>query len=318
MHAVITPDATSPLRYVELPSLPLRRGEVRVKVRAVGVNPVDWKMRGISPLGLARRLLGPPGPVILGLDFAGEVAELGADVGDLQVGDRVVGGTNFSRGQRGSYAEEVIVRPDQCAKLPDAVGFDEAACLPVPGVTAQVALVDIGGVPSTPGARVLVLGASGGVGVMAVQLAVALGAKPVGVCSTRNADFVRGLGAEVIDYTAGDVFGRARALGPYALVIDAVGTDAYPLRDSLSVLSPTGRIVLVVTSPRDYLSVVTSRRVHTVLGRPTRAALDPLVALVASGKLKPVIADRLPLAEAEEALKRSQGGKVVGKLILHP
>jgi NADPH:quinone reductase-like Zn-dependent oxidoreductase len=318
MIVATSASASAPLRLVELPSRPLRPDEVRVKVRAIGVNPVDWKMRGVSPLGFAQRLLGPSGPLVIGVDFAGEVVEVGADVRDLTVGARVVGGTDFSRGQRGSYADEVVVRPDQCATLPEAVSYDDAACLPVPGVTAWRALVDIGGLRDKKGARVLVLGASGGVGLMAVQLAKMLGAEVTGVCSTRNAALVRTLGAEVIDYTAGDPLVKAKALGSYELVINAVGTEAYALGASRALLTRTGKVALVVMGPRDYPSLAVHGDVTAVLGRPTREQLEPLVAALVRGELKVMIEAKLPLAEAEEAHTRSRAGKVVGKLLLVP
>ncbi len=318
MIAATSTDASAPLHLVELPPLPLKHGEVRVRVRAIGVNPVDWKMREGSPLGLAQRLLGPRGPLVVGIDFAGEVIEVGASVRDLAVGARVVGGTDFSRGQRGSYADEVVVRPDQCATLPDSVSFDDAACLPVPGVTARRALLEIGHIDAKRGARVLVLGASGGVGVLAVQLARSFGATVVGVCSSRNAALVARLGAEVIDYTACDPMEKARAMGPFELVINAVSTATYAPSACRALLTPTGRLGLVVVAPGDYPTVLFDRRTSAVLGRPTRAQLEPLVAALAKGEIEPVIEARLPLSHAEDAHAKSRGGKVAGKLLLHP
>jgi NADPH:quinone reductase-like Zn-dependent oxidoreductase len=318
MLAATSTDASSPLHLIELPSMALKPGDVRVKVRAIGVNPVDWKMREGSPLGFAQRVLGPRGPLVVGIDFAGEVVEVGAAVRDLAVGQRVVGGTDFSRGQRGSYADEVVVRPDQCAKLPDAVGFDEAASLPVPGVTARRALLEIGGLASKRDAKVLILGASGGVGVLAIQLARALGAKVVGVCSARNAALVSRLGAQVIDYTACDALAEARTHGPYDLVLNAVSTATYGSSACRALLSPTGHLALVVVGPRDYPALLVSTRTRAVLGRPTREHLEPLVEALSKGALEPIIEARMSLSHAEEAHVKSRGGKVVGKLILHP
>lgn len=215
MIAATSTSASAPLHLVELPPLPLKHGEVRVRVRAIGVNPVDWKMREGSPLGLAQRLLGPRGPLVVGIDFAGEVIEVGASVRDLSAGARVVGGTDFSRGQRGSYADEVVVRPEPVRdaprlrelrrrRVPPGAGCDRASRPPS----------KIGRIDAKRGARVLVLGASGGVGVLAVQLARSFGATVVGVCSSRNAALVARLGAEVIDYTACDPMEKARAMGP--------------------------------------------------------------------------------------------------------
>ncbi|MDQ3036396.1 MAG: NAD(P)-dependent alcohol dehydrogenase [Myxococcota bacterium] len=308
--------ASEPLAITTLPSRALRGDEVRVRVRAIGVNPVDWKMREGGPIRLLYRLLGPSGPLVFGVDFAGEVIEVGPAGGPLAVGARVVGGTNFARNQRGSYASEVIVRPDQCAVLPDEIDFARAACLPVPAVTPWMALTEHR--TTGPGSKVLVLGASGGVGLCAIQLARMLGATAVGVCSTRNVALVERLGAIAVDYTKGDALAAARPHGPYDLVLHAVGTATYPLDGCRALLAPGGHVDLVVVRGADYLSIALRRDVRTVLGRPTRARLEPLVAALARGDLEVIVEERYPLAEAERAHERSRGGKVVGKLVLEP
>jgi NADPH:quinone reductase-like Zn-dependent oxidoreductase len=315
MRAAVSISASQPLQLQELPSRPLRAGEVRVQTGAIGVNPVDWKMREAGPLYFAYQLLGPGGGFIPGIDFAGTVREVGPGVTELAVGDRVVGGTDFSRKQHGSYADEIIARPDQCAKLPPEVSFEVAACLPVASVTAWMALrekTDIG-----PGKRVLVLGAAGGVGLSTLQLGKMLGAHCVGVCSTKNVPLVEAEGAVAIDYTQGDALEAAKAHGPYDLVLQLVGTDVYPLGKCRALLAPGGRVELVVIRPADYLSLVLPS-VGTLLGAPNRARLTPLVAAVARGDLRPKIERTFPLAEAEKAHEVSKAGKVVGKLLLVP
>jgi NADPH2:quinone reductase len=305
-----------PLAALTLPSRPLRADELRIKVRATGVNPVDWKMREGGPLHLAYKLLGPRGPFVTGVDFSGEVIEAGARAG-VAVGTRVVGGTNFARGQLGSYADEVIVRPDQVVELPDAVSFDAAACLPIAAVTPWIALTEHR--KTGPGNRVLVLGASGGVGLFGIQLARMLGASAVGVCSARNVALVERLGAKAIDYGKGDPLEAARAHGPYDLILHAVGTATYPLGKCRSLLARGGHVELVVVRPLDYFAVAFMPwSVKTVLGQPTRARLVPLLEGLANGKLEPIIEERFPLAEAERAHERSRAGKVVGKLLLNP
>ncbi|GAB4209275.1 MAG: NADP-dependent oxidoreductase [Sandaracinaceae bacterium] len=315
MLVATSPSATAPLRLVELPSRPLRDDELRVKVVAAGVNPVDWKMREGGPLRMAHRVLGPSGPLVVGVDFAGEVIEAGPRA-ELSVGARVVGGTDFSRKQHGSYATEVIVKRDQVASVPDGVSLEDAASLPIPAVTSWIALTEhqrIG-----PGHRVLVLGASGGVGLYALQLTKMLGAHAVGVCSTRNVALVEAEGATAIDYTRGDALEAARAHGPYQLVLHLVGTDVYPLAACRSLLTPTGLVELVVIRPADYWALVLTRNVRTLLGAPNRVRLEPLVAAMARGALHARIEARYPLAEAEQAHARSREGKVVGKLLLVP
>lgn len=316
MIAAVSLAPDRPLTATELPSRPLRAGEVRVRVRAVGVNPVDWKMRGTGgPLAIAQRLVGPAGPLVVGVDFAGEVIERAPDVSELPLGARVVGGTDFSRGQRGAYADEVIVRPDQCATLPDTVSFEDAACLPIPGVTAHRALFELGRIGARSGQRVLILGASGAVGIFAIQLARAVGAEVVGVCSARNAPVVTRFGATPIDYGAGDPLAAARATGPFDLVINAVGSAQYPTAACRALLAPNGTLVLIPVSPGDYPDLLL-RRARTLLGRPGRARLEPLVDAMARGALVAVIAARIPLAEAERAHALSRAGRVVGKLVL--
>ena len=311
--------ATEPLALVELPAKSVGRRDLRVRVRAIGVNPVDWKMREGGPLRLAHTFLGPSGPLVVGVDFAGEVVEAGPDA-DLAVGARVVGGTDFSRGQRGSYATEVVVRSDQCALLPDGVSFDDAACLPIPGATALRSFEAAGLFRGDRmrGARILVLGASGGVGLVTIQLARSMGAKLVGVCSSRNAALVERLGAVAIDYTKSDALEAARAHGPYELVLHAVGTSTYPLSACRALLAPRGLVSLIVVRPADTLAMLFLPSVKNVLGRPHRGNLEPLVAALARGDLEPIIERRFALSEAEEAHQLSRGGKVVGKLLLVP
>jgi NADPH:quinone reductase-like Zn-dependent oxidoreductase len=307
-----------PLELLELPTPAPRANELRVAVKAIGVNPVDWKMRTMGPLRLAARALGPPPPVVVGVDFAGVVDAVGSEVRDLAPGTRVVGGTDFSRGQRGSYADTVFVRPDQVCPLPPELDFETAGALPVAGVTAWMSLVEIGRLES--GRRALILGAAGGVGQFAVQLARhTLGAFTVGVCSGRNAALVRGLGADaVIDYTQGDALAQARSHAPYQVVMDCVGS--YSGAGCRALLARGGRHVVVSgDTPGALLQLLvppfTSK---AVLARANRQRLAHVVAAVASGQVRVQIARRFPLAEAEESHRLSQTGRVTGKLVLVP
>lgn len=307
-----------PLTLVELPTPEPAPDEVRVAVKAVGVNPVDWKMRQGGPLRLAARFLGPPPPVVIGVDFAGVVEAVGARVRDVAPGDRVVGGTNFSRRQRGSYADTVFVREDQLCTLPQGFDLEAAGALPVAGVTAWMSLVEIGGLQ--PGQKALVLGASGGVGHLAVQLAkLVLGGGAVAVCSAKNAGFVRGLGADVVlDYAAGDALAQARSHGPFQVVMDCVG--GYPPAGCRALLGPGGRHVIVSGESAGAMAqaLVPPFSSRPVLGRPTRERLRPLVAAISGGRLAVHVTARFALAEAEAAHRQSQGGRVVGKLVLLP
>jgi NADPH2:quinone reductase len=306
------------LALVELPTPDPKRGEVRVAVKAIGVNPVDWKMRSMGPLRMAARVLAPPPPVVVGVDFAGVVDAVGTDVTDVKVGDAVLGGTDFSRGQRGSYADTVFVQPDQLAVLPAGFDIEIAGALPVVGVTAWMSIVEVGGVQS--GERVLVLGASGGVGQLCVQIAKRIrGATVVGVCSQKNAALVQGLGADhVIDYGAGDPLDAARAHGPYRAVVDCVG--GYPGGKCRALLAPGGRHVVVSgDGPAAMVDfIVAPFTSKMILGKPTRARLTHIVDAIASGAVALTIAKRFPLAEAEAAHALSQEGRMTGKIILLP
>jgi NADPH2:quinone reductase len=324
MYAMAMETWTSPqLTRVELPTPEPRRDEVRVAVHAVSVNPVDWKMRSGGPLRLAARMIrtfrGPRGPIILGVDFAGVIEAVGAGVTDLEVGQRVVGGCNFSRGQHGSYADTVVVSADQVCPLPDAVAFDVASTLPVAGVTAWMSMTEFRQIE--PGRRALVLGASGGVGQFAVQLAKRRCHADVvaGVCSAKNAELVRGLGADVvIDYNAGDPLDQAKPHGPFDVVVDCAGS--YRASRCRALLAPGGRHVMVAGDSAGAIAqvLVPPFRSRSILGKPTRARLAEVVDAVATGQLVVAISERMPLSEVEAAHAKSQTGSMTGKLVLLP
>jgi NADPH:quinone reductase-like Zn-dependent oxidoreductase len=313
--------AGEPLRLIELPTPEPGKGEVLVRVQGIGVNPVDWKMRTSGPLRLAARVLGPKPPVVVGVDFAGVVDAVGPGVTRTKPGDRVVGGTDFSRGQRGSYADTVLVRQDQLCRIPDSVDITAAAALPITGVTAWRAVVELGRLESVPPERrrVLILGASGGVGQLAVQIAKAKGAFVVGVCSGRNTELVRTVGADaVVDYQQGDALEQARLLSPFQVVIDCAG--GYSGASCRKLLSPDGRHVIVAGDEPSAMvqTLIAPRRSKSILGRPTGALLEPLVAAIADGSLTVPIAQTLALTDAEEAHRLSQSGRMTGKLVLLP
>ncbi len=310
--------AGAPMELLELPTPQPKSNEVRVAVRAIGVNPVDWKMRTRGPLRIAARLVGPPPPVVVGVDFAGVVDAVGTAVTTVKVGDAVVGGTDFSRKQHGSYADTVLVRAEQLCVLPAGFDLDVAAALPVAAVTAWMALTELSHIKA--GTRVLVLGASGAVGQCCVQLARhTLGATVVGVCSARNAALVTSLGANtVLDYGVTGVLDRARELGPFDAVVDSAG--GYSAAACRGMLAKGGRHIMVAGSaPLDLAQVLvppfTSK---SILGVATQARLQHVVNAVAAGQLKMAIARVMPLTSAEEAHRISQEGRLTGKLVLHP
>ncbi len=311
------------LTRVELDTPKPGKHEVRVAIKAIGVNPVDWKMRSGVPIRTLVRAIrpfrGPRGPIILGVDFAGVVEEVGSEVDGITVGQRVVGGTDFSRGQHGSYADTVIVRGDQVTGLPDSMSFEIAGSLPVAAVTAWMSLNEFRVIG--PGKRVLILGASGGVGQFTVQLAKhdCRAELVVGVCSGKNAAMVEKLGADVvIDYTKGDPLALAKEHGPFDVIVDSAG--GYPGRKCRGLLAPMGRHVMVAgDTPLAMAQVMvppfTSR---PILGKPTRRRLSAVVDAVTAGHLQVSIAERFPLEEVEKAHQLSETGRMTGKIVMLP
>ncbi len=307
-----------PLALLEVPTPEPRDDQLRVAVKAIGVNPVDWKMRESGPLRLAARLLGPPPPVVVGVDFAGVVDAVGSRVAGVRVGDRVAGGTNFSRGQRGSYANTVFVRADQVCALPAGLAFDVAGALPVAGVTAWISVVELGRLVA--GQKALILGASGGVGQLAVQIAKHVcNGLVVAVCSAKNAALVHGLGADVVlDYGERDAIEQAKPHGPYQVVVDCVGS--YSGAGCRGLLGSGGRHVIVSGNSIGAVAqlLVPPFSSKAVLGQPDRARLSQVVAAVLDDRVRVNIARRFPLADAEQAHQLSQTGRVTGKIVLVP
>lgn len=305
-----------PLTRTELPDPTPKDNEVRVRVHVAGVNPVDWKMRTFGPLRLAAQLIGPRPPVVVGVDFMGVVDAVGSKVTDLSVGDRVCGGTDFSRKQRGSTADTVCVQRDQLIKVPDGVGDDVAGALGVVGTTAKMSLLDHGQFKA--GKRVLVLGASGGVGQTIVQLARHWEAgKIVGVCSGKNAELVKGFGADdVVDYTAGDALTLAAAHGPFDIVVDCAG--GYDGGACRRLLAPGGRHVLVAGEGFNALlqPVLSLGQAKMVLGTPKSEHLQPVMDAIAAGAVTLPIQARFALEDVEAAHALSQTGRATGKIIL--
>ena len=279
--------------------------EVLVRVAAAGVNPVDWKVRARGGL------LGEP-PFTVGWDVAGVVEELGFGVTRFEAGDRVFGMPRFPR-EAAAYAEYVASPSRQLAEIPDGLGDVEAAALPLAGLTAWQALVETADVG--PASRVLILGAAGGVGHLAVQIAKARGAHVIGTARAPKHEFLRGLGVdEAVDYTTEAVEDRVRDVD---VVLDLVGGEtgerALPtLRDGgLFVAVPSGAGV-------EPLRAAAAGRVRVtgILVEPDRLGLEELARLVSRGALRPHVAATFPLADAGRAHEAGETGRTQGKLVL--
>ena len=298
-------------------------GEVLVRIAAASVNAADWHiMRGEPRVArlMDRRIFGRRGPNerIRGRDLAGTVEALGPGVTGWQVGDEVLGEDDAT------FAEYAAVPAACLAAKPPGLSFEDAAALPLAATTADLCLTR-GGVRT--GHRVLVIGASGGVGTFAVQLAAALGATVTGVCSTRNLDLVASLGAaEVVDYTRGDF---TRAGDTHDVVLDLVGNRT--LRDLRRVVAPGGTLVLSGGgNPGEggFLGPVGLMARATLLGRllglrvtvpsakPDGARLAELAGMAARGEIRAVVERTYPLADAAAAMRHVEVDHARGKVVV--
>ena len=322
MNAVVQDRFGPPdtLQLVDADRPEIGSGDVLLKVRAAAVNPYDWHMvrgdprvaRFMGGVGLTR-----PKNRIAGVDVAGEVQDVGADVHGLRRGDEVFG---FARGAFAEYATA-----DAALVVPKPVGlsFEQAAAIPVAAVTALQAIRDRGHVQ--PGQRVLVNGAAGGVGTFAVQIAAALGAEVTGVCSARNTDMVGSIGAtHVVDYASEDF---ADGTIRYDVVLDNVGNRK--IRDLRRATTPTGIVIVNGGgAPGRLIGAVGSILHATIVNLfvpqqitmvPTNWNREGLVAvteLVDAGTLRPVIDRTYPLADAAAGLQHVEAGHARGKVVI--
>jgi NADPH:quinone reductase-like Zn-dependent oxidoreductase len=300
--------------------------EVLVRVRAASANPLDWHFIRGEPR--AMRLMGKPNGRIPGADFAGQIETVGTDVTQFRAGDEVFGGCS------GAFAEYACASTDNIARKPTALSFEQAAAIPVAGCTALMAVRDKGGLRT--GQSVLVNGAAGGVGTFAVQIAKALGANVTGVCSARNRDLVRSIGADhVIDYAAEDFATQGRQ---YDLVLHVAGNRS--LKDHRRVLTPDGTLVLVgggvgrdmggrsqtldtlgvlaLVIGRGIFSRLLRQHIRMFVARMRPSDLAYLGELCETGKVTPVIERSYPLADAAEAIRNVEAGHVRGKVLVVP
>jgi NADPH:quinone reductase-like Zn-dependent oxidoreductase len=269
--------------------------EVLVRMGAASVNPADWKDR--------RGQLDRPLPRVLGFDGSGTVEV--SRVAGIVEGDDVFGYT-----ASGSYAELATASGGSIAKKPAGLSFEQAAAIPVAGLTAWQALFDKGGLES--GQTVVITGAAGGVGHLAVQLAKRAGARVVGTGSSRNRDFVLGLGAdEYVDYTSQDV---AAAVSGADVALDCVGGDV-PMT-LLPTLREGGIIIVIASAPPVEAARERGVRAELHVTNPNPAQLTRVAELVAGGEVRLEIEQVLPIQEVALAHERSEAGHVRGKIVL--
>ncbi|WP_428264320.1 NAD(P)-dependent alcohol dehydrogenase [Haliangium sp.] len=299
------------MKLGELPRPMAGAGEVLVEVRATSVNPIDWKIRS----GDFKFVSGSRFPKVLCGDLAGVVSEVGPGVTGVAVGDAVYGYSPIYLRKQGALAEFVAVAAKRVRPLPEGVSFEQAASLPVAALTA---LQGIRLASPVEGKRVLINGATGGVGHFAVQIAKARGAEVTAVCSARNAEFARGLGAdEVIDYREQDVTQLGRQ---WDLFFDAYGQLGFSA--ARPALAPKGLYETTLGRPKSFFQSVWRKLVGgpqiamvNMRGRPEDYA--ELEALLASGAVTPVIDETYPLERATEAFAALEaGGKTRGKVVV--
>ncbi|PYJ80211.1 MAG: alcohol dehydrogenase [Verrucomicrobia bacterium] len=323
MKAIVYCDYGLPnLKLQEIENPTPADDQLLVRVRAASVNPYDWHFVEGTPKIM--RLMGvglrKPKDTRLGVDFAGTVEAVGKNVTQFKPGDDVFGG----RG--GAFAEYVCPRAYRAVTIkPANITFEQAASVNIAGITALQALRDKGKVQA--GQKVLINGASGGVGTFAVQIAKSLGADVTGVCSTKNVDLVRSLGADhVIDYTKEDF---AKGEQRYDVILDNVPNHS--LSECRRILNPNGKYVMIGGGgPNDsrwigpfgrvintmILSPFVSQKMGMMMADPSQKDLAVLADMIQSGKVKPVIDRTYKLSEVPEAIRYLEQGHARGKVVI--
>ena len=311
MKAVVTTAYGSEevLKIQDVPDPSIGPDGILVKIHACSVNPIDWKIRK----GDVKIVTGRKPPKILGGDYAGVVQEVGSAIADYRPGERVWGHINAVKG--GAYAELIAVKAEDIGHMPASLSFEEAASVPLAGLTAYQALTKFGRLNS--GHHVLVNGCSGGVGSMAVQFAKALGATVTGVVSTRNLDLAVKLGCDhVINYQTENVLA---ASAKYDIFFDAVGSE--PFRLARKTLSVGGRYITTLPTPMllfrsAVLNPFRSQKELSFLVKSSGSDLADIAKMVRSEKFVPIVDRVFDLENVKEAHRHSATGKAVGKIVL--
>jgi NADPH:quinone reductase-like Zn-dependent oxidoreductase len=292
------------LNYVEVERPKPKADEVLVKVHAAAVNPADWKIRDGMGEAFGLKL-----PLILGGDIAGTIEAVGVEVKNFKQGDAVYGMT-VSGGFSGGYAEYAAAKTDAIVFKPDELSFEEAAAIPIGALTAWQSIFDLANLSS--GQRILITGASGGVGSMAVQLAKAKGAFVIGTASGKNEQFVRDLGAdEFVDYTLQPFESVVKDVD---VVFDTIGNDTQ--ERAFQTLKQGGFLVTSAGTPSAAKAHEFGVAAAFVFCKPNAQQLAEINQLIEEGKLKIHIETVLPLTEVKKAHQLSQSGRTRGKIVL--
>jgi NADPH:quinone reductase-like Zn-dependent oxidoreductase len=293
----------SVLNYTDVERPEPQAGEVLVKVRVAAVNPADWKIRNGMGESLGFKL-----PLILGGDIAGTVEEVGDGVENFKPGDAVYGITVSSLS--GGYAEYAVAKADAIALKPESLSFEAAAAIPIGALTAWQAMFVVANLRQ--GQKILITGASGGVGSMAVQLAKAKGAIVIGTASGKNEQFVRDLGAdEFVDYTAQPF---EEVVKDVDVVFDTVGNDT--LDRAFQTLKKGGFLVSSAQTPSEEKARALGVEAAWFFCQQSAQQLTEINHLIDEGKLKIYVETVLPLTEVRKAHQLSQSGRTRGKIVL--
>ncbi len=297
------------LEYSEIEKPQIKPDQLLVKIHATSINPVDWKIRQ----GQLQLLSGFNFPLVLGCDLSGVVLEVGEQVENFEPGDEIYTFINPLVG--GAYVEYIAVPANTAALKPKNMNYSQAAAVPVAGLTAFQGLLDLAQI--RPGQKVLINGASGGVGTFAVQIAKAMKAEVIGVCSNNNITLVESLGANrVIDYNQ---INFTKESEQYDIIFDAVGKETFSSCENL--LKPAGVYISTLPTvenlpPTFFTLFVPGKKSKLILVQPNPRDLISLRELIEDGLVKSVIDRTYKLAEIAEAHAYSEMGHAVGKIVI--
>ena len=293
------------LVFEDAPMPSITSNEVLVRVIAASVNPVDWKIRE----GYLKEMISYQLPLTLGWDVSGVVTEVGTNVTRFRVGDAVYSRPDIKR--NGTYAEYVVIQESEVALKPLTISHNEAASLPLAGITAWEVLIT--SAQLTAGQRVLIHAGSGGVGSLAIQLAKSRGAYVIATTSGKNQALVESLGAdEVIDYQTQNF---TEILRDIDVVFDTLGGDIQ--ESSWSVLKQGGILVSIVSPPSEEKAKELGVRSAFVFIEPNAYILEQLAKLVEQGELRPIIGAEFALQDIVKAHALSESGRTVGKIVMY-
>lgn len=311
MKAILTNKYGRPesMHLSSIPQPQISADEILVKIHACSVNPVDWKIR--SGKLIIKTGLKPP--KILGSDFAGEIIEIGEKINLYEIGQKVWGKVDSFKG--GAYAEFIKVKPMNITTIPTNLTEQQAASIPNTGLTAYQALFNKAQLKK--GMKVLINGASGGVGIMAIQIAKAYDCHVTAVCSSKNSELVKSLGADIIlDYTRDNIL---QANNSYNVFFDCVANKS--LLKVHKTLIKGGTYIRTTPSPETTLGFIPLKLLlgkssKHIMVQPSHNDLNALKKLVENKKLTPIIEKIFPLEEASQAHQQSETGRVVGKIVM--